>query len=137
MKRIWLFILPALVLIFLAACTSPYPKEEVDKFAQCLTANNVTMYGAYWCPHCAKVKQAFGQSFQYVNYVECDPKCDITEGQAIPAFCHGHEGHSEVCISKGIDKYATFEFPDGTRLTGEPSFQDLSDKSGCPAPQKG
>ena len=29
------------------------------------------MYGAYWCPHCQAQKKVFGESFQYVPYVEC------------------------------------------------------------------
>ena len=91
----------------------------------------------FWCPHCAKVKKSFGTSFDYIDYVECDPKCDVAQGEAVPAFCHGHEGHSEECLDKGIDKYATFEFSDGSRISGEPTFQELGEKSNCPVPQKG
>lgn len=29
------------------------------------------MYGSVNCPHCQKQKAMFGDSFQYVTYVEC------------------------------------------------------------------
>src|SRR3989344_4718659 len=71
-----------------------------------------------------EVKKKFGESFRYMNYVECDPR--------------GDNEQSELCIEKGIEFYATFEFngdPD-SRLVGKPTFQELSEKTGCPAPVK-
>ena len=99
---------------------SGIPQQAVDEFAKCLTEKGTVMYGAYWCPHCARVKKSFGSSFRYVKYIECDPR--------------GDNEQSELCLSKGIDKYATWEFTDGSRLVGEPSFQELSEKTGCAAP---
>ena len=108
-----------LLLVLLTACsTGPsYPREQVDQFAQCLTEKGAVMYGTFWCPHCAQVKKNFGSSFKYVEYVECDPR--------------GDNEQSELCLEKGIEKYATFEFTDGSRLVGEPSFAELSEKTGC------
>ena len=81
-----------------------------------------TMYGTFWCPHCAKVKKSFGSSFKYINYVECDPR--------------GDNEQSQLCLDKGIENYATFEFTDGSRLVGEPTFDELSGKTGCPVPSE-
>ncbi len=112
------------VLIILAGCTqNTVPPGKYTEFAQCLTAKGVVEYGAYWCQHCAKVKAQFGDSFKYVNYVECDPK--------------GTNAQPQLCIDKGIEAYATFIFPDGTRLVGEPTMQELSNASGCALPPEG
>ncbi|MEK6916638.1 MAG: hypothetical protein AABW92_02740 [Nanoarchaeota archaeon] len=114
----------AIFLVFLIACTSrpSYPQEKVDEFAQCLTDDGTVMYGTFWCPHCAKVKKNFGTSFKNINYVECDPR--------------GDNEQSELCLEKGIEKYATFEFSDGSRLIGEPTFKELSEKTGCSMPSE-
>ena len=37
-------------------------KVNYDSFAKCLAGENVTMYGAYWCPHCKEQKSLFGKS---------------------------------------------------------------------------
>ena len=93
---------------------------EIDEFAKCLTEKGAVMYGTFWCPHCARTKKMFGSSFKYIKYVECDPR--------------GDNEQSEFCIEKKIDKYDTWEFTDGSRIISEPSFEDLSGKTGCKVP---
>lgn len=87
----------------------------LDTFAKCLTENGVTMYGAAWCPHCQNEKKAFGNSFQYIQYVEC-PK------------------NPSLCLSQGINGYPTWIFSDGKRLEGEQGIQKLMQESGCILP---
>tara|TARA_Y100000310_G_scaffold342852_1_gene447889 strand:- start:8396 stop:8791 length:396 start_codon:yes stop_codon:yes gene_type:complete len=94
--------------------------DEVDAFAKCLTDNGAVMYGTFWCPHCSRTKKKFGPSFIYINYVECDPR--------------GENEKSELCIEKEIGSYDTWEFLDGSRLIGEPSFQQMGERTGCPVP---
>jgi hypothetical protein len=86
-----------------------------DAFAQCLSEKGAVMYGTYWCPHCQNEKKAFGDSFRFVNYVECtqDPK---------------------RCTAAKIDGYPTWIFPDGRRLEGEQGLQKLSQVSACSLP---
>lgn len=86
---------------------SPYANVALDGFAQCLASKNITMYGAYWCPHCQNEKALFGDSFKYVNYVECTQEI-------------------AKCESAGIQGYPTWIFPaspaggpDGRRFEGE------------------
>lgn len=113
-----------IVVLFMIAKSGPsYAQEDIDTFAQCITENGGVMYGAFWCPHCAKVKKNFGESFRYIEYVECDPR--------------GENEQSLLCIEKGIEAYATFEFKDNpeTRLIGEPTFEELAAASGCAAPR--
>ncbi|MDD5068767.1 MAG: thioredoxin domain-containing protein [Candidatus Pacebacteria bacterium] len=89
-----------------------------DVFAQCLTEKGATFYGAFWCPHCQATKALFGKSIKYVKYVECS----TPDGS----------GQLQVCKDKNIETYPTWEFADGSRLTGELSLQELSDKTSCP-----
>ncbi|MGV8142397.1 MAG: hypothetical protein ACP5NS_02050 [Candidatus Pacearchaeota archaeon] len=122
------YIVIAIVIVVLAGLfmfagkeNSSTSQDSVDNFAKCLTEKGAVMYGAFWCPHCAKTKKNFGESFNYINYVECDPR--------------GDNEQAELCISKSIDKYDTWEFADGSRLISEPSFELLSEKTGCSVPQ--
>jgi hypothetical protein len=127
--------------VLLASCSSKdsnkYSQDTIDKLAQCLTENEVVMYGAFWCPHCANTKKRFGSSFGYVNYVECDPKCKPDENGKILGACKGYEGQPELCLERGIEGYDTWTFPDGSRAVGEPSLELLDEKSGCNILPKG
>jgi hypothetical protein len=122
------------VMTLLQGCISDsakYSEEQIDELAKCLTANEVVMYGAFWCPHCANTKKKFGTSFGHINYIECDPRCKPDKnGKLIPA-CKGHLGQPELCLEREIEGYDTWTFPDGTRLIGEPSLESLDENSGC------
>lgn len=96
------------------AVPSPY-----DGFAQCLTNDGVTMYGAWWCPHCQNQKKLFGSSFDFVTYVECS---------------NANKSMNQTCKDAGIEGYPTWELSDGTRLGGEQSLETLAEKSGCALP---
>ncbi len=89
---------------------------QYDDFAQCLASKDITMYGADWCPHCQSEKKAFGDSFQYVPYIECpdEPK---------------------LCTGLGIKGFPTWIFADGRRFEGELGLKKLSLESGCPLPE--
>src|SRR3989338_3322463 len=100
MKKVLIMILLISILV-ITGCSS----AKKDAFAQCLTENNVTMYGAFWCPHCANQKAQFGSSFKYATYVEC----------SLP----DRSGQTEICRKAVIESYPTWEFNDGSRLLGE------------------
>jgi|SRR3989338_601697 len=116
-------LLIVLALFFVLKSGTNYNRADVDAFAKCITEKGAVMYGTFWCPHCANVKKMFGESFSYVKYVECDPR--------------GDDEQSLLCIEKGIENYATFEFNNDSNswLVGEPSFEELSEKTGCPVPE--
>ncbi|MDP1694299.1 MAG: hypothetical protein Q8L34_02050 [Candidatus Woesearchaeota archaeon] len=123
-KLILLFIA---MLVVVAGCSSGgYSQEEIDQLAQCITEKGGVFYGTFWCPKCAQVKKNFAGAMKYLTYVECDAR--------------GENEQSELCIAKGIDKYATFVFNDDTNkdnwLVGVPTFEELATKADCPAPQK-
>jgi hypothetical protein len=99
----------------LLASRPPAVSANYDDFAKCLSSKGAVMYGAYWCPHCQNTKKNFGDSFQYVNYVECT--VDIKK-----------------CTDANITGYPTWTFSSGTRLEGEQSFSDLAKASSCTLP---
>lgn len=112
-----------LAALVLTACSDPLGDRYVG-FAQCISEKGATMYGAYWCPHCANQKKLFGyEGFAKVKYVECDPR--------------GRDAQPELCKTKKIEGYPTWEFADGSRMSGEVSLEKLADKTKCELPKLG
>jgi len=109
------------VFIITGCTNSTVPSGMYDAFAQCLTDKGIKMYGASWCSHCKEQKDAFGDSFSKVTYVEC-------------ASPDNPNVISQACKDAGIEGYPTWGFQDGSRLTGLQDFQTLADKSGCALP---
>lgn len=107
----------ALIATNRVATTAPSVNDE---FAQCLADKGVTMYGAWWCPHCKDQKALFGSAFKKVNYVECSP--------------NQTKGMSQECTDAGIKGYPTWVLADKTQLSGVQTFEKLAEKSGCELP---
>jgi hypothetical protein len=107
-----------LLLTLLSACGGETGPGEV--FAKCLTDSGAVMYGAYWCPHCLNQKESFGDSWTYVNYVEC----------SLP----NRAGQTEVCAAADIKGYPTWEFADESRQSGEVPLETLAEVTGCVLP---
>ena len=80
----------------------------IERLAKFLNEKGMVMYGAYWCSHCKQQKEAFGDAFQYVDYVECDAK--------------GPNPNPDECAAQGITGYPTWIYQ-GKQYSG---FQDLS-----------
>lgn len=87
-----------------------------DNLAKCLTEKNIKMYGAFWCSACNSQKKMFGESWKYVNYVECSTS-DMKQTQE--------------CSDANIEYYPTWEFPDGERIEGAVPLENLAKLSGC------
>ena len=67
--------------------------DQAIELAKLMSEKGITMYGAYWCPHCSRQKELFGQeAWSYISYVECAPK-----------------GYGFRGICKNIDGYPTFQ----------------------------
>ncbi|MCX6714710.1 MAG: hypothetical protein NTX72_02765 [Candidatus Uhrbacteria bacterium] len=90
---------------------------KTDAFAQCLSEHGVKMFGAWWCPHCKAQKELFGSSFPKVNYTECSEP--------------GSNDMNQTCKDAKIEGYPTWEFKDGTRVSGEQTLEDLGKKAEC------
>lgn len=104
------------VLLIALAIYNKRAPSAYDGFAQCLASKEVKMYGTYWCPNCARQKEMFGNAFRFVPYKECSP-----QGQRSFA----------LCANDNITGVPTWEFPDGSRLTGVQTLETLSEKSVC------
>ncbi len=96
------------------AATSP-----LGVFATCLTDSGTKFYGASWCPHCLNQKALFEKAYKLLPYVECSPQ----QGTLLP-----------VCKEANIESFPTWDYPDGTRVTGGQSIAELAAGSHCPIP---
>lgn len=93
MKKILLIASCALLL---ASCGTP--AKSYDNLTACLEKNQVVMFGASWCPHCASQKKLFLKSVKDLPYFECA----VGSGQA------------PECKDRDIASYPTWQFTDAT-----------------------
>lgn len=91
---------------------------DFDVTAQCLTEKNVEFFGTFWCPSCGKVKKTLGSAFQYIQYVECDPK--------------GENSQTQRCLDLEIDKYPTWIDDQGKRLNAQKDMFKVAEFFDCP-----
>jgi len=97
--------------------------KQAIELAQYLKKSGAVMYGAYWCPHCARQKELFGkEAWDTVQYVECSPK--------------GYGANANLCMSQDVDGYPTWVFPKNAEkdrvLSGEASLEALAKVSKFP-----
>lgn len=124
----YLFGLAGLVVVALVgfAVWSSQAPSRYDDFAFCLSEKGVTMYGAWWCPHCARQKALFGTAFDQVTYVECSEN-------GSKSF------NAQACTDVGIgDTYGVplWKTANGTLFEGEQTLARLSEVSGCALPEE-
>ncbi len=104
-----------------ASAAKAEPGSPMDRFAKCLAEQGAVMYGVFWCDHCRDQKEKFGDSFQYVKYIECvtpdAPKTLTAE-----------------CKAQGIKHTPTWVFSDGERIEGVMGIDQLSMKTHCKLP---
>lgn len=105
----------------LTACSNnnSAAQAEATAVAEWLTQSNVTMYGAWWCPHCADQKKIFGTAFDKVNYIECSTP---------------DRKQTQVCKDAGIQAYPTWEFADGERVEDVLTLRELKERTNYPEP---
>lgn len=96
-------------------------QANLDNLAKCINEKEINMYGSFRCGSCAKTRKMFGESFQYINEIECHPQ--------------GHNSQFELCSEKKIDGTPTFILePDGEevkRIVGFHDIEQLKEFSGC------
>ncbi len=118
---IGLIMVAAIVIIAVTASnkTEKEPAEN-EVFAQCIADSGATFFGAFWCPHCINQKAAFGnRAGKLLPYKECST---------------ANRKQNSLCQEEEIESYPTWEFVDGSRMTGELSFLELSENTGCTLP---
>ena len=79
-----------------SSCLLPAEGANLDEFAKCIADSGAKFYGAFWCSHCKDQKDLFGDSAQYLPYVECSTP----------------DGNNQlpVCADEGIKIYPTWRF---------------------------
>lgn len=117
---IGILILGVIATVLLQRNTGPIAPGQLDGFAQCLKDKGAVFYGAFWCPHCKEQKKMFGSSVKLLPYVECS----TLDGK----------GQTKECIDKNVTSYPTWEFADGSRLTGKVPLEQLAEKTSCALP---
>ena len=122
MKKI-LYIIVALLVVagIIWLIVTPGKPSKYDDFAKCIKDSGAIFWGAFWCPHCQKQKAMFGSAQKLLPYVECSNPDGASQNQ--------------VCNDAKVSGYPTWVFPNGTRLTGEQTFEDLAKNSSCVLPQ--
>lgn len=99
------------------------PKDTYNEFAQCLDEKGFIMYGSVTCAACARQRAMFGDAFEFIKEIECDPRNPNPETQR--------------CIEKNIKGTPTWiqEDANGNELyrfsTGLQSMEKLSEVSNC------
>lgn len=115
----FLIVIGLIGVLFLAACTtgnvvkeSNIPSGTYDSFAQCVSEKGAVMYGTEWCHYCKNQKELFGDSFDQVNYVDCDK-------------------NNEACQTAGVRGYPTWVI-DGQSHSGVQQLYKISQLTQCP-----
>jgi hypothetical protein len=76
--------------------------DQAIELAKAMNEKGITMYGAYWCPHCSRQKELFGQeAWGYVNYVECAPK-----GYGFKGMCKNVDGYPTFLDKRGKEVFS-------------------------------
>ncbi len=119
-KIIWSIVIVLVVggLVGLLVVQAKKP-GKYDTLAQCISDSGAKFYGAFWCPHRQATKAMFGKSAKKLPYIECSEP--------------NGKGQLAVCTDAKVEGYPTWEFADGTRISGERTMQELAEKSNCTA----
>jgi len=98
--------------------------KNYETFSQCLYDSGLRMYGSATCSFCAKQRALFGDAFENIKEIECDPR--------------NPNPQTELCIARDIAHTPTWILEDenGDDVfrfeAGVQSLETLSEVSGCP-----
>ncbi len=112
MKRGTIIFIAVLVVLVAFFVYQNNKSGDHDLFAQCLTEAGVSMGGTDWCHFCKDQKAMFGNSFEFIDYHNCDFEEDW-------------------CTEKGITGFPTWVFPDSPNRPGVQQLSTLAELSGC------
>lgn len=119
-KKIINYILLSIIIVVIFSIVFSWAKQKAedgkyDDFALCISQAGAGMYGTDWCTNCQDQKRAFGSSFKYIVFINCDM-------------------NPVACDNLGITGYPTWVFANGTQLRGKQTLFTLSEKTGCALP---
>ncbi len=93
---------------------------DLVAFAKALTDSGTRFFGAAWCPFCTQQKQLFQDGSPFLPFIE------VTNPDRTP---------NQIAIDEGVTEYPTWEFPDGSRLTGVQTLETLAQRANLTIPQ--
>ncbi len=118
---ILLSMLIGVIILFLIFNWPNTKYQEVDDFAKCINEKGFIMYGSFRCGLCAKERETFGDSFQYITEIECHPQ--------------GKNSQTTRCLEKNIAGTPTWiqeiNGKEIIRVEGYLSLEELSTLAGC------
>lgn len=94
-----------------AGTTTNENSDYLEKLAKFMTDQGMVIYGSYQSPETKSQKDLFGESSQFLNYVECDAT--------------GTSANSDECISQNVNVYPTWIY-NGTKYVGIQTLSDLA-----------
>lgn len=93
---------------------------DLVQFAKDLVDAGVQFFGAEWCSACTTQKELFQDGKDNLGVIEVtNPDRTL----------------NSIGLAEGIEQFPTWDFPDGTRLTGIQTLETLSNVSGVAIPQ--
>jgi hypothetical protein len=118
--------------------STPSGKSEMQ-LAKHLQKIGATLYGAYWCPHCARQLELFGaEADPFINHVECaqdgkDPQIELC-AQKLAAATQYLIQQQEMSPEQRAG-FPTWELK-GKFLVGTQSLESLAKASDYRGPQE-
>lgn len=96
-------------------------QDKLESFAKCLSEKGYLMYSSFTCSSCRAQRKSFGDAFQYINEIECNPSAPNTQ--------------VERCLKQKIFVLPTWiqemEGRELKRLEGYQLLEILASTSGC------
>ena len=110
------------LLLVLSACNHNPGPSALDSFAQCVTDSGAIIFTSVTCSHCREQQRLFGDSYEFIEAIECSPNARNSEAQR--------------CLLANIRGTPTWVlYKDGKevdRLEGRQALEDLAIFTGCP-----
>jgi len=96
-------------------------QDKLESFAKCLSEKGYLMYSSFTCSRCRAQRKNFGEAFEYIKEIECNPTATNTQ--------------VELCLEKKIRKTPTWiqevNGQELKRLEGYQLLEILASSSGC------
>lgn len=107
---------------------------SLGEFAQALAEEGVRFFGAFWCPHCNRQKELFGDDENLLPFIEVTEGDPAVLGSVVLNAVGRGEDLTLNPTGRAVNSFPTWEFQDGTRLEGFQTLATLSQFSGIPLP---
>jgi hypothetical protein len=107
--------------MLLAGCSDSPDAESPEQLAQCLDDKGWVMYSSFTCSACRSQRKAFGDAFDLIEEIECNPTAENSE--------------AERCLQMKIRKTPTWilekDSAELERLEGYQLLEDLDAAASC------